>query len=395
MKYLLVLFILMICSTGVARDPDGMTGLTTWLPEHDTIPTDTTKNMSSMQRINAFMQWYMLYFPVPFGSYSKETNLLFGLSKYNAFTLGRGADRDSLTQASSISAFGYYTLNTQYKMVLESNMMLPRNKAIWKTDLIYVFYPLQYFGTGNDTDINNLNTLNTTNFQFYTFYLFRVWRKWYVGPVVDFTKYSTVDLIAGDDSSRPGVRVSEALGRQSGAGIKITREGRDNRLNARYGTYFDASLQFYNKAMGSNFNYNYFSLDFRHYYTFTNLKSITLASQIRTESKNGNVPIQSLALLGGDYFMRGTYLGRYRDKVVLDTQAELRFPLYWIFGGVIFGGLGQVAPNYGKIGLNRMHGSYGMGVRVQVDNVHRVNLRLDMGFSKDQSIFIMNFSEAF
>src|SRR6218665_3524918 len=117
-----------------------------------TTQSDTSAVMKKLNGVNDFMQWYMVYFPVPFGSFSKETSWLFGLSKYNAFTIGRHK-KDTVTQPSSISGFGYYTMNTKYKLVLESNLMLKNNKAIWKTDFIYLYYPLLYYGVGNNTDL--------------------------------------------------------------------------------------------------------------------------------------------------------------------------------------------------------------------------------------------------
>lgn len=77
------------------------------------------------------------------------------------------------------------------------------------------------------------------------------------------------------------------------------------------------------------------------------------------------------------------------------TQAELRFPIFWILGGVVFGGLGQVAPKYEQLALNELHYTYGFGLRLKVDSEHDVTRRFDFGFSNDQKIFMMNFSEAF
>ena len=42
-------------------------------------PVDSSKTMNKLDKVNSFMEWYMKYFPVPFGSYSKETSWLFGL----------------------------------------------------------------------------------------------------------------------------------------------------------------------------------------------------------------------------------------------------------------------------------------------------------------------------
>jgi outer membrane protein assembly factor BamA len=180
---------------------------------------------------------------------------------------------------------------------------------------------------------------------------------------------------------------------QSGIGVKIQNEGRDNRLNAKKGFYVDASYQVFRKALGSEFNFEYFQTDIRYYNT--PYKKITIASQIRTEAKNGDVPVQSLSQLGGDFAMRGTYRGRYRDLVAVDTQLELRFPIFWIFGGTIFNSLGQVAPSYKDLSFNAFHYNYGFGLRLKVDSVHDINLRFDYGISKDQTYFIVNFAEAF
>jgi outer membrane translocation and assembly module TamA len=170
-------------------------------------------------------------------------------------------------------------------------------------------------------------------------------------------------------------------------------EGRDNRLNAKNGFYVDASYQLFREALGSEFNFDFFQADVRYY--VTPFKKLTIATQIRTEAKSGDVPVQTLSQLGGDYAMRGTYRGRYRDLVALDTQLELRFPLFWIFGATVFNSLGQVAPAFNKLSFDGFHYNYGLGLRLKVDSVHDVNLRFDYGISSDQTYFIINFSEAF
>jgi hypothetical protein len=365
-----------------------------WNSAYHSVKMDTSGTMQKLNSVNSFMEWYMLYFPVPFGSYSKETNWLFGLTKYNAFTMRHRYQPDSITQASSITAFGYYTLNTQYKAVLESNLMFSENRALWRVTLAYVYYPLLYYGVGNETLLTQERTLNTLNIQMSTSYLVKVWKKWYAGATYDFYNYSTVEL-AGDSPGYPGdsLAIANAEGKQSGLGLRVTMEGRDNRLNARKGFYIDASYQFFDKALGGDFNYQYFQFDARYYFPLFN--KFTIATLMRSESRQGNVPVQSMAFLGGDYFMRGSYLGRYRSNVSLIAQAEARFPIYWILGGTLFGGAGQVATDYSKIELGSFHANYGLGLRLKVDSKHDVNLRFDMGFTGDETLFIMNFSEAF
>jgi len=240
----------------------------------------------------------------------------------------------------------------------------------------------------------NQRTLITSDWQLSTSYLFNAWKKWYVGPAFDFYHFYDVELeegapaLPGDD-----ITFHHNIGRQSGLGIKVLMEGRDNRLNAKSGSYVDISYQVFHNHIGSEYNFDHFQVDLRHY--VTPYKKLTIASQIRTESKQGDVPIQSLAFIGGDYSMRGTYRGRYRDNVALDAQVELRFPIYWIFGGAVFNGIGQVASTYGDINFGGFHYNYGAGLRLMVDSKHDINLRFDYGISSDQQFFIINFAEAF
>lgn len=122
---------------------------------------------------------------------------------------------------------------------------------------------------------------------------------------------------------------------------------------------------------------------------------MTIAAQIYTEGRFGDVPVQSLALMGGDNRMRGIYLGRYRDHTIIDGQVELRFHLVWILGATVFGGLGEVAPDYGSYTFDGIRWSGGGGLRLMVDSKNKTNLRFDVGVSKDRVLFFFTFLEAF
>jgi hypothetical protein len=362
--------------------------------KNENSPADSLQNTNKLERIYQSFEWYMKYFPIPYGAYSEETSWLFGISKFNAFKLAKGNKIDSITQPSSVNFFAYLTLNGQHKTAIEPNLMLNKNKAIWKSYIGYTDYPMEFFGIGNNTKLEDQRTLITTDWQFSSYYLFKTWKKWYIGPTFDFFNYTRVELENGvPQLSNESIDALHNLGFQSGLGLKLLMEGRDNRLNAKSGFYVEASYQIFNSKIGSDFNYNAFLSDFRYYYSPS--KKLTLATQIRIESKEGDVPVQSLSLLGGDNSMRGTYRGRFRDLVALDSQIELRFPIYWIFGGVVFNGLGQVASAYNQVRIESFHYNYGLGLRVKVDSKHDINLRFDYGISNDQKIFAINFAEAF
>jgi outer membrane protein assembly factor BamA len=145
--------------------------------------------------------------------------------------------------------------------------------------------------------------------------------------------------------------------------------------------------------LGSNFAYRTVSLDLRKY--VTPLKWLTIAGQFYSEANFGEVPVQSLAMLGGSDRMRGIYIGRFRDMTKIETQLELRFPIIWLIGGTVFTGLGEVAPEISKYSLQGIKWTYGLGLRMSVNEATRTNMRFDLGFYEGRSQFFFTFSEAF
>jgi outer membrane protein assembly factor BamA len=121
-------------------------------------------------------------------------------------------------------------------------------------------------------------------------------------------------------------------------------DNRHNVLNVRRGFFSELAYLNYNKRWGSAFNFHYVTFDSRLYRP---LGKQVLALQLAGNFTTGDVPFNQLALIGGETIMRGYYLGRYRDRSYLATQAEYRwlpFPFSRRFGGVVFGAVGSVAP---------------------------------------------------
>ena len=93
--------------------------------------------------------------------------------------------------------------------------------------------------------------------------------------------------------------------------------------------------------------------------------------------------------------MRGIYIGRFRDKTMIEGQVEFRFPIYWLFSGTLFSGLGEVAPEFENYTLQGLKWTYGAGLRLNVNQATRSNVRFDVGFFEHKPLFFYNFTEAF
>ena len=362
----------------------------------DSINSDTTSTKSKLDRFNKKMERIVKYWPLPMASYSSETDWLIGLTKINSFRMGTHDQNDTTIQPSEVTALAYFTLNKQYKVLATSNLMFGQNKYESYTQVGFVDFPNFYYGVGNNTQFNDECLVEVEHILFEQSLGYKINKRWYIGIKYHYVNYLKVDtLVKGDEHCNQEIveGLDKNEGVQSGLGVKVSRETRDNRFNARKGSYLYLEYMNYGKWIGSKFNYHSLILDYRKF--LTPLKWLTIAGQFYAEAKFGDIPVQSLSLMGGDNRMRGIYIGRFRDKTMIEGQVEARFPIYWIFGGTVFTSLGEVAPQLSSYTLQGIKWTYGFGLRLSVNEATRSNIRFDIGFFENKPLFFFTFSEAF
>jgi len=356
------------------------------------VSADSTEKANKLDHFNKLMEKIVKYSPLPVVSYSPQTDWLFGLTKINSFRIADD-QKDTTVQPSQITALAYLTLNNQYKFAVNVSLMFGKNKYKSTTAFFMFDFPEYYYGVGNETKKEDQCLIQFKNISFSQAFSYRVTKRWYVGVKYIYANYTDVDTTAGESCNHNFDNISENEGVQSGIGIRVARETRDNRFNARKGSFFFFEYMNVGKWIGSEFDYNILTINYRKY--VTPLKWLTIAGEVTAESRMGDVPVQSLALMGGDRAMRGIYKGRFRDHTIIDTQLEFRFPIFWIFGGVLFTGLGQVGPNFKSYTWDGIKWTYGGGLRLTVHEETRTNIRFDMGFYQGEPLFFFTFSEAF
>lgn len=354
-----------------------------------------TKEKSAFEKINDKMEWIVKWFPLPVVSYNTQTDWLFGITKFNSFKLGKHAKNDTTVPTSTVTGLAYYTLNNQFKFVANSDLFFGHTGWRNYNQLIILSFPSFYYGIGNDTKLEDECLVTFNKKEFSNAFGYNIYKKIYLSFVYRFKNYTTIEYVNNSDSLCPNLDpdISSNEGIQSGVGLMLYYEGRDNNINAHRGTFFTASFVDYHQNFGSHFNFSYFLVDYRKYFPLS--EKLTLATQFYSEINFGDVPVQSLALMGGSEKMRGLYEGRYRDKLMTVAQAEIRFPIYWIISGVAFGGLGEVSPDFNSYKMDGIHWAAGAGLRLMVDSEHKANIRFDYGISADQHFFFFGFGEAF
>ncbi|WP_010523079.1 BamA/TamA family outer membrane protein [Aquimarina agarivorans] len=276
----------------------------------------------------------------------------------------------------TIFGFASYSINGQINFLLRPDVFLLANNYRLQAELNYKRRVNKFWGLGNSTaesneeDVDHQEILMALNFyrtvkhnffvglsyNFYTFF------------DVDTTENALLDAL-GNLGSKPYI--------VSGVGPSLLYDTRKNPINPASGWYIGADYKGFIKAIGSDFDFGKYSLDVRFYKKISANKNHILAFQTTAEINTGTIPWNQNAELGG-LDLRGYFKGRYRDNNLNTFQIEYRSPLLiWKIGIAGFAGVGMVHNFDEKIEFDNVHPSLGGGLRFQLDNKDRLNLRFD------------------
>lgn len=333
---------------------------------------------------------------LPFMSYTPETRLAVGVGGIYPFRL---AGYESESRPNSIMMSVKYTQEKQYEVRLVPELYLKSYHL--RSDIFYQKFPLKFYGIGNDmsSDMEEFYTLRRTklkmNFQR------KIRTGLNVGVLYEFEKTRLIEVEKGgllaEDAKEP-ILGSEG-GTSSGIGILVDIDYRNRIFSATSGGFYQILSMIYRDALGSDYEFTRHLLDLRQYFPI--FPSHTLAFQGLVDLMTGDPPFQKLSLLGGENlvrgnYMRGYYLGRYRDKNVIALQVEYRImPVWWRVGLVGFMGLGDVSDEVGNFEIKDFKYSIGLGFRYQFNREEGVNLKCDFAYGKDSTGFYLGIFEAF
>ena len=332
------------------------------------------------------------WFAYPYIFYSPETNLAFGGGGIVYFKLSDQTDAKS----SSITPSFYYTVNGQYDITIIPELYLFEDKLkIW-SKFNYASFFDRYYGVGNSTaEIENDKYLQD-NFQAQIKLQPKLFdERLNIGINYEIRNMSVVDKKGNPYLEDTTLTITgREGGLTSGIGLAISWDTRDNNFFPSTGGYYEAYASNFSEFLGSDFDYSKNVIDLRHYLNPTSDHVIAIQSYLLMES--GTPPFYDLGLLGGSKLMRGTILGRYRDKTYYVVQTEYRMPqLVWKFGLILMAGFGDVAPALGKIQISTVKPTYGFGIRFRIDELQKVEVRMDVAFGKGSSGVYFDINQAF
>jgi outer membrane protein assembly factor BamA len=169
-------------------------------------------------------------------------------------------------------------------------------------------------------------------------------------------------------------------------------DGRDSYINPTRGLVLQAEAEYGPKTALSNVAMSRLGT-WLQYYTTILAPGIVLAERVGIQGLLGeSLPVQMLLSIGGNNTVRGLVSDRYLDRVAAVANLELRFPLFWRFGGVAGFDAGKVWGRLSQFDLERWATNPVAGLRFYMDTFV---VRLDVGFGTETTGFYLNFGHLF
>jgi len=250
-------------------------------------------------------------------------------------------------------------------------------------------FPELFFGIGNMTEKVNSCLIDFKLLNIKDFLYYELNPSKYVGVVVH---HQRMRELSKSISTRNQVYTDEGY-TNTGAGLSFLFDKRDNIFNPKKGHFIQGGAIRYASHMHLRSGFTNLWLDVRYYKMLP--KKIILNTNVCLFNNIGTVPFRMMPALGGSRFLRGYYMGRFRDNNAAIARGELRKMLVKRFGVAIFGDVGKVYNHVRQFGTNQLNCSGGIGLRIRHDLKTDANIRIDYGRSRDSHGLYIVFAEAF
>ena len=314
--------------------------------------------------------------PVVLPFYTPDTS---GGAGFYVIFYSRGEDGRASKQPDDLALYGSYTLKNQASFGGEYNFHLKDLPVNLTGQAEVSSSPSKFWGIGPGASEDAEESYSSSNLILKPSFLVRLSDRVSLGPMIDYKYIRIRGTDRGgllESGSVPGAEGTTIFG----GGLRLTVDFRDSAYYPQSGGYFDVQATTHRTEIGSSENFTLLDIDGRYFIGFG--EDRVLAFQTLLTLSGGNVPFEAMNGLGGSNMLRGLLGSRYLDRNQAAGQAEYRFPLFWRFAGVVFGGLGTVADEPGKLCSEDVKPTWGFGLRYIVDRAEHIAFRLDFGFDE-------------
>ena len=338
---------------------------------------------------------------LPSLGYNPSYGAFIGVSVAAGGWLGEPAS----TSVSAGSAGISYSTTGQLSIQARSAFFLPNNDVVLMGDWRYLDTSQPTYGLGPHSLEDSSYPMDFVLYRFYQTVYHRIGvSRIYAGLGYHLDIHDNIyDHRAAAGENTPFVEYSGGpLTRTTSSGFSgnVLVDTRDNAINARHGVYWNAGMRSYQKALGSDDNWQMLFSDFRGYRTLPHGSRNALAFWTYQWFTFGHAPYLDLPATGWDTWGRGArgyLMGRIRAANQFYTEFEYRAVLRrdGLVGAVAF--LNMMASSTQGVGeFGPLDPGYGVGFRMKFNKRTDTNLAVDAADSRDKIVrFFFGLQEVF
>lgn len=330
---------------------------------------------------------------LPVISRSIETDWSFGVGgNYTFYTTRK---KDSATRTSAINFLGSYSLRRQFIFLIRGPVFFPGEKYILNSNFSYSYFPDKFWGLGNSTTSDMEEEYNFRQYYIYLHLQRLLGRKLFAGISLEFQRVVDINVKQGGLFEQQNVKGRSPY-QVAGIGTSLSWDTRNNTFWPSKGRLLSVSATHFTPFILSDHRYTNIVVDARQFIR-VDRKQIIALQAYGFFNTGTDVPVRSLASLGGADRMRGFFSGRYRDNDLMLLQAEYRLHLFRRFSTVAFGAAGDVNGAYSSLQFSRLKYSFGGGIRFATNKNEKQHIRIDYGIGNGKGNYglYLQFGEAF
>ncbi len=288
-----------------------------------------------------------------------------------------------------------YSAKKQFAVKFEPELHFKNGLYTFSPTLNFKKWPSKFYGIGKNAALDKAEDFTPIEFGSTLDLCRKISADLDLSLIYDFSYY---DITKKEDGGLlySGIIPGSKGGFNSGLGLQISYDSRNAEDYPTKGALFSFRAMNYNKFIGSDYNFDEYTLDLRQYFSFSDKHAFALQGYVSLTSKNP--PFYSMPHL--DKHMRGMTPNLHIDKQIAVFRAEYRvFPWESGFlnklGFVVFAENGQVADKLKNFSLAQARSDLGFGLRYSFFTEDRLNLRIDIGFGEEDWNFSISTGEAF
>ena len=324
----------------------------------------------------------------PYVFYNPEVEFAAG----GALVVTSYLDASAEAKPSNVILTGWASTNSSYLLALTPEFFLSSDRIYVLLALRYSRYADRFWGIGPTSEDTIDAGYARKGFSLSGEVDVAVWGALKVG-----LNYELNNTRVTDQGSNPlltsGAVTASDGGFTSGLGAVFLLDTRNGAFYPTSGGLYKLSFLNTSRFLGSEFLLNRWILDLRQYFALSD--PVVLAVQAYASAVSGEAPFYMLPALGGGKIMRGYFEGRYRDRMLVTLQGEVRVRLFGRWGVAGWVGVGDVAHSARSFTLRTAKPSFGVGVRFALDPTELLNIRVDVAKGRESDGIYFDAKEAF